>query len=269
MVLFGKLSVSYSNYIDIMREYILSSHFDLSKHKRIDVSRATSMNTIHEYEEFLHDDLRICIDVIKPYIGVKLMECLNNKLHGRECYPMRIQPITGMNELYISSPEWNASNNTFDSDNVFEMPHIDGPFFWLPYAKIYRCLVGIQGHSNVSTVFPTENREIVIDTNSFLAFDYNNEIHYVVQHSDTNTDNASSRIMLKLHYIVYSPFLPGVVVWIYKMMNQKYNYMFRKLFLMTQKHRYRPQTIFESVMSVFVNRGTRVYYCFHKLMTGR
>lgn len=267
MLLLGKLSVSYSSYIDIMREYILFNYIDLSNRECVDVSQNTSMKTLHEFEEFLHDDLRECIDIINPYIGGELLKCLNNKVHDTFSDSMCIQPIIGMNELYISSSKWNTSNDIFDSDNVFETPHIDGPFFWLPYAKIYRCLIGIQGCSNVTTVFPSENREFIIDTNSFLAFDFNSDIHYVVQCSSKNNDNKSSRIMLKLHYIIYSKFLPKIVVWLYKKINEKYNYVFRTLFLNTQKRKDRPQTIIESIMSLIVNKGTLVYCYLHKLIT--
>lgn len=243
MLLVGYLSTPY---IGIMRDYILSCDFDMPA------------RTLHVFEECLPNNLKTCTEII----GLELMKRLNTKFEEEFKETRHISPIPCMNELYITCSGLDDSNVILDSDNVFETPHIDGPFFCLPYAKVFRCLIGIKGNSNVCSVFPTTGREINIRSNSFVAFDYNHDIHYVKKNYDGDKVDISPRILLKLHYIVYSPLLPQIVVSMYKMIHSIYNRIFRSLFLITQAHEGRNQTTFETIMSFFVNKITLLYcYC--------
>ena len=201
--------------------------------------------TIHEYEDKLEFILKVCINEISKY---------TEKIIVKKSESSCIESINDMNELYISSI------GAGGSDTVFEREHLDGPFFILPFFKVFRCLIGIQGNDTISNFFPEENREIVIRTNSFMAFDYNNDIH-CIRHNKINCIVDEPRILMKLHYIVYPCFLPKFIVRFYKMIHVYYNSSLRKLFLMTQSSKINSQG---SLLSIIVNGGTQIYCQIYK-----
>jgi hypothetical protein len=110
-----------------------------------------------------------------------------------------IEEITNMNELYVSVIGGGGS------DNVFETPHIDGPFFWLPCCKVYRCIFAITPNNLIKTIFITNNikTSYILNKNQFLAFDYNNNVHYIEKIQNETTECNNNRVVLYLHYILY------------------------------------------------------------------
>lgn len=259
MIILGKLPVSYNYLIDMLREYAILK-FSGSRYPHSDIP--SPIKTFHEFEATLPENLRDCTDEINRYICNFMSDEIDWEIQ-KECFyfgtnmsviePNCIEPICDMNELYVTSI------GSGGSDAVFEREHLDGPFFALPYSNIFRCMVGIQGNSNISTFFPEENREIVINTNTFMAFDYNNDVH-CIRHNTLALVDISPRILLKLHYIVYPSFLPKSVVFIYKKLHIYYNGFMRRLFLMSQSSKSKPST-FEGLLALVINTGTTAY-CF-------
>lgn len=59
------------------------------------------------------------------------------------------QVIEGMNEIYVAS-EKHKSN----SDTVFYMQHIDGPWYLMPFCGAYRCILAVNENNRICTAFP-------------------------------------------------------------------------------------------------------------------
>jgi len=126
----------------------------------------------------------------------------NIKKAFREIFAARhfdVKPIIDMNELYITAT---GAKKAVTSDTVFYTSHVDGPYWWLPGASVYRLLVGLTHNEMVKTQFDLQypSEGMAIDTNETLGFDYNRELHYIHHTEKKNTDRRS---VLKLHYIVY------------------------------------------------------------------
>ena len=151
--------------------------------------------------------------------------------------------VDEMNEVYVSSIGSNGS------DMVFETPHIDGPFGFVPGTILFRCLVVVQGNSSVSTHFPHDDKVFNLDTRDILMFDYNRDVHYI-RHDGSSSDTRR-RVLLKIHYAV----VPRVASSIFARMNSLYNTLARQNFVRTQD----PKTIFAKFNSFFINTITKIY----------
>ena len=182
-------------------------------------------NTFHEFESNLPSHLINSINIIKEGT-IKYQILLNNNNNNNNIMKVGILPISEMNELYISSI------GAGGSDKVFETDHLDGPFFFLPFCKVYRCIACINANSSIYTSFPITGEKYFLQKNEFLAFDYNRDVHSICQ--DLSIKDDSSRILLKLHYIVYPTYLPMFVVHFYKNLHVKYNNFMRYMFIHSQ-----------------------------------
>jgi hypothetical protein len=155
--------------------------------------------------------------------------------------------IPDMNELYIAGTD---QQDVIHSDRVFFIPHIDGPFSWIPYLSVYRTLIALNPNEHIQTCFPIAEKEIILSTGDVLAFDFNREIHYINEISTSK----KPRTVLKSHYCIYPKgwnIYARLALW----MNASYNELFRILFL-TSIH---PVTIFESLCSYAVVYGTNTF----------
>jgi len=113
---------------------------------------------------------------------------------------------------------------------VFFTEHIDGPFILWPFASVYRCIVGLDGNTEISTIFPNKPTSKTAQTGDILAFDFNREPHLIS--ADGSKRNKDHRIVLKLHYVVYPR---GLAIFGHALewFNTRYNELFRALFLYT------------------------------------
>jgi len=107
-----------------------------------------------------------------------------------------VEVIEGMNEIYVAS-EKHKSN----SDTVFYMQHIDGPWYLMPFCGAYRCILAVNENNRICTAFPQVNQEYTLTDGDVAGFDFNREVHYIKNNEDAV--NAEPRITLKLHYVVY------------------------------------------------------------------
>ena len=185
-----------------------------------------------------------------------------------------LTPIVSMNELYVSCIGADGS------DRVFETPHIDGFFAWLPWCIVYRVVVSIQGNRQVDTVFPLSQHKYTLETGDYVAFDYNRSIHYIVGNSPSAKTlvDTRKRIILKLHYLVYPEWLPVWVSRVYVEIHGNYNAFLRALFLKSQFTYETPnvvspgilhlrrimtlekeETVLQRWISAFINNGTTLY----------
>lgn len=54
----------------------------------------------------------------------------------------------GMNEIYVTGPC--RMDETANSDQIFDMRHVDGPWGFVPFVSVFRCLVGMDRNHVVS-----------------------------------------------------------------------------------------------------------------------
>jgi len=106
------------------------------------------------------------------------------------------QVIAGMNEVYVASESHKAN-----SDTVFYMHHIDGPWYLMPFCGAYRCILAVNKNYRICTKFPQIPCEHTLSDGECVGFDFNREIHFI--DNNPGTVNKEQRITLKLHYVIY------------------------------------------------------------------
>lgn len=111
-----------------------------------------------------------------------------------------VKPVYEMNEIYVTAV---GAVKEITSDAVFYTPHVDGPYWFLPFASLYRVLVGVTLNEMVRTRFSLQHqsKDRVVDMYDVLGFDYSRELHWI-DHVP-GTQNKERRSLVKLHYIVY------------------------------------------------------------------
>lgn len=226
----------------------------ISKHANI--NEYNENKTFHLYENQIQSNqIREHITILKYGYIMKNIRDKHNEFYNSK---YNIEPIDGMNELYISIIGGGGS------DDVFETSHIDGPFFLLPFCKIYRCIVGITTNNTINTIFIHNKVEEyhILNKYEFLAFDYNRDIHYI-KHIDNNNNNSVSpkntekRVVLKFHYIMYSKYVPYFYIYLCKNFHVNYNSFMRFLFLRSQNNK-------NKWLSKIINNGTIIFCKFMK-----
>ena len=155
-----------------------------------------------------------------------------------------IESVEKMNEIYVASEK-----HTQNSDTVFFMKHIDGPWYLLfPFCKVYRCILAINENHRISTIFPNIDKTYTLTHGDFVGFDFNREIHYIKTNKDAV--DTERRITLKLHYAVYPKWfkLFGKLL---KQLTTLYDVRARQLFLATIKpNNNKTKTLSKSILYV-------------------
>jgi len=206
-----------------------------------DINKQNDLISYHEYYEFMPE-------LVKAQFRILQMGDIMDQLEL--CYPScTVQSIEAMNELYITSVVSEGS------DQVFESEHVDGPFFFLPFCTVLRCVYAIQGNNRIFTDFPNNGYSYSLKANDFVIFDYNRDLHYIWRNTAGSDKDIRKRILLKLHYLVTPRFLPRPITYFYKQLHAKYNQFMRTTFLNSQK---------KGVISNVVNGGTVAYRFFYK-----
>jgi len=161
--------------------------------------------------------------------------------------------VHGMNEVYVTGPN-RKKDDVSNSDNVFYTRHVDGPWGFVPFVSVYRCIVGMDRNMMITTHFPLAKVSRNACEGDVLAFDFNREVHYI--DSDDSKRNVSDdyRVVLKLHYSVYPRFL-APLGWAMHYTNVRYNQNFRALFLKTIN----PTTLYEHFLAWNVNSVTLLF----------
>ena len=160
-----------------------------------------------------------------------------------------VESVEKMNEIYVASEK-----HTQNSDTVFFMKHIDGPWYLLfPFCKVYRCILAINENHRISTIFPNIDRIYTLTCGDFVGFDFNREIHYITINKDAV--DIERRITLKLHYAVYPKWfkLFGKLL---KQLTILYDILARQLFLTTIK----PNNNNKKILSISILYITHLTY---------
>mmetsp|Transcript_20091 Transcript_20091/g.42135 ORF Transcript_20091/g.42135 Transcript_20091/m.42135 type:complete len:668 (-) Transcript_20091:106-2109(-) len=161
----------------------------------------------------------------------------------------RLEVLNGMNEVYVSSPT--TVKNT--SDEVFYTRHIDGPYYFVPFASCFRMIIGMDKNEEISTIFPMVPQGVAAQKGDVLAFDFHREVHYIRKQEGVKNDDF--RIVLKVHYCIYPTWaLPfGKLM---GLLSTRYNKLFRALFLATIA----PDSLVSRFMAWNVVFWTKVVY---------
>lgn len=187
------------------------------------ISHVTKTHISHHWwYDKLPDDIKKQFDTLSD--SNRIQHMFSNLFHPQQYI---IEPIHEMNEIYVTGDE--RKDEPMQSDRVFFISHIDGPFMWIPYVSVYRCLIGVNDNDKITTHFPVIQTKCMIKKGDVLGFDFNREIHYI---SANNTYAKEPRVTLKAHYCIY----PKWCSWLGRCMyvfNAKYNQLFRRLFLKT------------------------------------
>ena len=235
------------------------SSLNSSNVKICDWIYSTTINTNqsqHWWYESLPDTIQKSFDKIAHNSNIKKM--FDSLFHSSQ---YMIDVLPEMNEIYVTGPE--RENENVNSDRVFYTPHLDGPFYWIPFVSVYRCIIGLNQNDKIMTHFPNSDIKIRVKTGDVLAFDFNREIHYIYDQTLTsftpfriehNISKDMPRITIKSHYCIYPKHMAAFGKRICDL-NVKYDQAFRNLFLKTIK----PETIWEKIFGTMVLSGTNIY----------
>jgi len=146
--------------------------------------------------------------------------------------------VKAMDELYITAKDANGS------DLVFETPHIDGPFGFLPF-KLLRCVFAVSGSNAIETCFK-DNDDIILKDSEHLMFDYNRDLHYIRKIKVMEND----RIVIKLHFVRKQAFYR-----VFALLNIVWNSFARFIFNKSKN----PNTIIENILAYVINATTYYY----------
>lgn len=160
-----------------------------------------------------------------------------------------VDVVSGMNEIYVTGPA--RFDQVGNSDNVFYTKHVDGPLGFIPFASVYRCIVGMDKNEMVTTHFPLADISSNACEGDVLAFDFNREVHYITRDDTKKGISDDYRVVLKLHYCVYPRVLWPLGQFLH-FLNVKYNQLFRALFLTTID----PTTTYQHFLAWNVNSQT-------------
>lgn len=174
-----------------------------------------------------------------------IMKMFNDKFGDR----FQIDVIYDMNEVYVSPP----TDNKKTSDEVFFTKHIDGPYYYIPFASCYRLIIGMDNNEEIKTIFNMNPFEITLHKGDVVAFDFHRECHYIQKNTDKI--NKDFRVVLKAHFCVYhkSMYIFGRLL---TNLSIHYNKKFRNLFLYTLS----PKTFMQKTTALNVIFWTKIYH---------
>jgi hypothetical protein len=132
-----------------------------------------------------------------------------------------------MNEIYVASDKHNLN-----SDTVFYMEHVDGPWVLYPFCHVYRCICAMNANKQILTEFNNIPSKDLLTDGLVSGLDFNREVHRIANHPTDH--NTSHRITLKNHYLVYPKCLQSYGRYL-AYLTYSYNYAARALFLSTIK----------------------------------
>lgn len=165
----------------------------------------------------------------------------------------RVEPVLGMNELYVTGPPKQIS-----SDTVFYMGHVDGPWAVFPGARLYRCMVAASPNAEVTTHYPMSGtgydrpEGFRLEDGDAVAFDFNRELHYITRSAARL--QSEPRVNLKLHFVAYPKALPWYGRLLAKLTTW-YDIRARNLFLQTIN----PNRWFARVQAQWVLAWTKIF----------
>ena len=183
-------------------------------------------------------------EATEKFAFVARSQYLRDALFGK-LYPSQthvVEPLEGMNELYVACKTYNAN-----SDTVFYRNHVDGPYGIFPFVHVYRSMIAATPNEQIETIFPLSGRQVrhntdkgftlggydgvALTTGEMISFDFHRELHRIA-HVHGAKENEGHRVCLKVHFLIYPRFL-GPLGRLLGRMSVHYNKNFRSLFLAT------------------------------------
>jgi len=162
----------------------------------------------------------------------------------KERFPnSRIESVTEADEVY-----WSASpKEAKGSDRSLVDCHYDAPFSIVPNGGViyYRIIIAVNHNNTVTTVFPTENKRVLMDTGDFHGLDYNKDWHCV--EGSITPDNY--RVLLKLHYLIIPQNTSSMWIQWVRWINVAWTHASRTLMRMSAD----PQNVLEMLIGILVN----------------
>lgn len=232
---------------------IITYKFDENEFSKINEIRKWALlqnpsldTSAHWWFSKLPDEIKNCYREL--VLHQSLIDTIRNKFG--DYYD--IDCLFEMNEVYISPPSKIGETQKKSSDLVFYTRHLDGPYYYYPFASCYRTIIGLDNNEEIKTVFPLVPYEQTLKKGEVISFDYHRESHYIIKRE--NCYNNDYRAVLKVHYCIY----PRWFSYFGKILGKltiNYNYNFRNLFLFTIE----PQSIFEKITARVVIHTTKIY----------
>lgn len=119
-----------------------------------------------------------------------------------------IVSVSEADEIY-----WAVSpKGAVGSDRSLVDCHYDSPLGFFPTGGVifYRIIIACNENTKVTTVFPDEDKRVMMNTKDFHGLDYNKDIHCV----EGTIPKDKVRVLLKLHYLIIPKGSEGYQTWV-------------------------------------------------------
>ena len=191
----------------------------LSKYIETQTKSGNNDTSVHYYETDANKFIRSAIQRIR--CSTSIYDSIMERWGQGMCVSHAIE----MNEMYSS--RLRGAGGDAGSDAVFQVNHIDGPFWFVPDLTMVRLIVTLYNETNIKTNL--KGRVVQCGAGEFLAHDYNRDPHFIF--GEQTSDQL--RYVLKFHYVLYPDWMPAILVDAYKGSNVIWNSAARRLFVFT------------------------------------
>jgi len=167
-----------------------------------------------------------------------------------------IESVMESDELY-----WSVSpKDALGSDRSLVDCHYDAPFAILPTGGVtyYRIIIAMNENNTVTTVFPTEGKNVMMNTGDFHGLDYNKDFHCV----EGSIPSNKYRVLLKLHYLIIPENTSQIWIDWVRSINLGWTKLSRNMMRMSAD----PKTPFESFIGLGVNISRFIFNQFNTIM---
>lgn len=226
---FTILDESLTSYIDHLTKYLINK-------------KPSQEHTTHIwYKDLIEENKKAFYNIVKsPAIFDSIYENYDKNMYT-------IENVSSMDEIYVST-----FHTKYNSDAVFYLEHIDGPFGLLPGITVNRTIIALTPNDFINTVFPND-KKYTLTKRQLVSFDFNRTIHYI----DKNINNLSPeyRIVIKAHYLIY-PKILKYYAYLYCYLTVMYDIIARKLFLYTLN----PTSVSQNIITKSILTVTNKWY---------
>lgn len=210
-----------ANAIDIIRDWVVNQK---------SLRKTSAQWWYNELPENIHSNfLKIanCDNIIDMFV---------NQLG----HHYRIDILDDMNEICAYT----------QADKIFNVRHIDGAYFYTPFASCYRVIVGLDNNNMISMVFNLIPEIHTLKKCDVVAFDFHRECHYIRAPSPSqapDNDDDALCVILKIHYCVY-PWWAHYIGKLLGFLSIKYRWCYMNIFPNDAYHNLPP-----SCIALFIN----------------
>ena len=227
---FAILEESLTQYIDHLANYLITI-------------KPSQEHTTHIwYKDLIEENKNAFYNIVKsPAIFDSIYENYDKNMYT-------IENVSSMDEIYVST-----FHNKYNSDAVFYLEHIDGPFGLLPGITVNRTIIALTPNDFINTVFPSNKKKYTLTKGQLVSFDFNRTIHYI--NKNINNISPEYRIVIKAHYLIY-PKVLKYYAHLYCYLTVMYDIIARKLFLYTLN----PTSVSQNIVTKSILTVTNKWY---------